>query len=458
MARTREYEFIVGPETSTLPTSGTPTEDDDVVTLGYAEKHFKQGALAVADVTALKAIAAADRTDKDEVFVESLRRSFHFDSGSSASGDDIYVCTPAAGTGRWLCTNPDPVMETALLGKAISTPANPAASHRKLYPKTDGWYDLDSAGNEVLITPIASDGPSDIKNFSLAASVASNILTIAAKDKSGSDASAGSPIRASFRNATAATGTYTVVSHTSSLSMDVSSTATLGHANGVARFIYVYLINNAGTIELAVSSTLYETGSIVTTTTMSSAADSLTAIYSTTGRTGVALRLVGRLLSSQATAGTWASTMTEITCGDHFANRVAPFWSYEEVSSAFGHTSGVDTQKLTVVNIPRTGLYAISALMEYQTGSTSGNISRMTIELRRAAGAGAFGAGAALGNRGLSYANNSTNGARGAESVWVHWLGMLNANDNIYLSVNAIDENGTGSFGDEQAMIVREIV
>lgn len=39
----------------------------------------------------------------------------------------------------------------AITGTEISTPANPASGKRKIYPKTDGWYDLDSAGLETKI-------------------------------------------------------------------------------------------------------------------------------------------------------------------------------------------------------------------------------------------------------------------------------------------------------------------
>jgi hypothetical protein len=36
-------------------------------------------------------------------------------------------------------------------GKEISTPSNPASGYRRIYPKTDGWYDLDDGGNETLL-------------------------------------------------------------------------------------------------------------------------------------------------------------------------------------------------------------------------------------------------------------------------------------------------------------------
>lgn len=37
---TREYRFIVGPETDTLPTAGTPTVAADVLTLGFADTRY----------------------------------------------------------------------------------------------------------------------------------------------------------------------------------------------------------------------------------------------------------------------------------------------------------------------------------------------------------------------------------------------------------------------------------
>lgn len=99
---TREYQFIVGPETSTLPTVGTPSVDTDILTLGYADDRYTQGSEAVADVTALKAIAASERRDGDYVLVKSTNNVYRFDSASALTGDDNFVATPSAGTGRWI--------------------------------------------------------------------------------------------------------------------------------------------------------------------------------------------------------------------------------------------------------------------------------------------------------------------------------------------------------------------
>lgn len=106
---TREYAFVVGPETSTLPTAGTPSASTDLVTKGYADENYTQGGSAVADITALKAVSASNRKDKDLRYVESTGIIYAFDSGSAATGDDDFVVTPSAGSGRWLKVRENPV-------------------------------------------------------------------------------------------------------------------------------------------------------------------------------------------------------------------------------------------------------------------------------------------------------------------------------------------------------------
>jgi hypothetical protein len=82
--------------------------------------------------------------------------------------------------------------------------------------------------------------------------------------------------------------------------------------------IVVLAINNAGTIELAAVNSsggknLTETGLITTTAEGGAgAADSGTVVYSTTGRTNLAYRVVGYVESTQATAGTWATAPSTV--------------------------------------------------------------------------------------------------------------------------------------------------
>lgn len=147
-------------------------------------------------------------------------------------------------------------------------------------------------------------------NCTVTSSVASNALTISIKDKAGSDPTSLSPCKVSFRNATTVTGTYTQVSITSALSVVVPSGTTLGTAANSAEYLYVYLLNNAGTAEVAVSIFVFGQGSIRSTTAISGGA-SRTTLYSTTARSNVPIRLIGRVKISEVTPGTWATAATE---------------------------------------------------------------------------------------------------------------------------------------------------
>ncbi len=154
----------------------------------------------------------------------------------------------------------------------------------------------------------------DITNLTLEASVAASALTIAVKTQAGGNASSTDPISVAMRSSTLTSGLYTNRSITSSLSLVISSGSTLGQVSAQPSRIYVYLIDNAGTLELAASHTYYTEDALVTTVAEggAGAADSAASIYSTTLRSSVPVRCIGYILNTQATAGTWASTATQI--------------------------------------------------------------------------------------------------------------------------------------------------
>lgn len=138
----------------------------------------------------------------------------------------------------------------------------------------------------------------------ISASVAANALTISA-----------SALNLDFRSTTLGSGTVTTVSGTPA-NLVVPSSATLGTVSAVQSRLVVIALNNAGTIELAVvnisgGNNLDET-TLLTTTTISSGATSASTVYSTTGRTSVAFRVIGFIDSTQTTAGTWATAPSTI--------------------------------------------------------------------------------------------------------------------------------------------------
>ncbi len=169
---------------------------------------------------------------------------------------------------------------------------------------------------DTLATAIEVRSAPEISNLGLSASVSSNALTISLKQADGSTAPAATgPVKVGFRSSTATAGSFSTVSVTAATSVVVSSGSTLGSISGVAHYYYVYAINNAGTLELATSMSIFEDGSLVSTTAEggAGAADSNAVMYSTTARTNVPSRMIGRILITEATAGTWASAPTEVS-------------------------------------------------------------------------------------------------------------------------------------------------
>lgn len=173
-------------------------------------------------------------------------------------------------------------------------------------------------GDEVIANSGATNGvsyttPQTIKNIGLSDTVGSNALTINLLTASGGSPSASSPVIIPFRNSTLTTGQFAAVLSTAATSIVVPSSATLGQTSAINQYVWVYALNNAGAVELAVSGvTLFPDNSIQSTTAISASATSGSTLYSTTLRSNVPIRLIGRLLVNEATAGTWASAATQI--------------------------------------------------------------------------------------------------------------------------------------------------
>ena len=141
----------------------------------------------------------------------------------------------------------------------------------------------------------------------ITATIASNALTLGL-----------SPCSLDFRSSTATSGATTTRNFTTAISMTVSNGSTLGTTSGVLSKLAVLAIDNAGTVELAVVNAnaygLLDERSLISTTAEGGvgAADSGSVIYSTTARTNVPFRIVGYVESTQATAGAWATSPSNV--------------------------------------------------------------------------------------------------------------------------------------------------
>jgi hypothetical protein len=208
--------------------------------------------------------------------------------------------------------SPPPIGSTAPNTGAFTTLAATTATITTVNATTVNATTITATGTVTAETLTFEGGgsmtkPSEAGIQSLTATVAANALTVTLN-----------PAVLDFRSTTLTTGVPVSRTIPSAISIVVSSGSTLGTVSAVQSRIVVLALDNAGTVELAVvnisgGNDLTETGLISTTAEGGSGtADSASVIYSNTARTNVAYRVVGYVESTQATAGTWATTPSTV--------------------------------------------------------------------------------------------------------------------------------------------------
>lgn len=277
-----------------------------------------------------------------------LRSLYLGDAGSAARATLLRSATIAAG---WTFTFPT------------------AAGTNRFVLKTDG------SGNTSWTPQIS---PEQRMNYSIAASVAGNALTVALKGLDGNDPSSTNPVDIVFRNGTATTGTPVVRQATAATSVVVSSGSTLGFTSATTEYSYVYALDNAGTIELAIlgGAQVVDEHTLQTSTTEGGAggADTRYTLYSTTGRSGVPCRLLARLKHSLTTAGTWDEVPDEIALVVN-----APYDDHSEIvldtTNAYGSVA-TSTLRWTNTQTSRGSAITYNAASDEATNGGSLTINR----------------------------------------------------------------------------------
>lgn len=182
-----------------------------------------------------------------------------------------------------------------------------------LLPAGQGYVPIGESAGAPVSMPFPMAGAKVI-NGKIALSVNASALTAALKGLDGNNPSPSNPVFVLMPQGNPFDGTYAVRKVTAALSVVVSSGSTLGHTSAVACPVYVYLIDNAGVLELAVSTKFFGGIGVVSTTAEggAGAADTATTMYSTTARSNVPAACLMRWKSTQTTAGTWAAVTGEV--------------------------------------------------------------------------------------------------------------------------------------------------
>lgn len=183
-----------------------------------------------------------------------------------------------------------------------------------------------SSANPTWQDPAAAPSSSqEISNLAIEATVAASAMTVSVKQQNLSNPSTGaSAVKYGIRSTTATTGSYTQQSVTSALSIVVPSGATLGCASGVACTLYVYTFDYDNTPKVCIGGTkIFDQGSMVTSVAIDTGADSGDVLYCDAAYTKP-IRIIGRITTTQATAGTWATEETELSLWPFFDMRGSP--------------------------------------------------------------------------------------------------------------------------------------
>ena len=180
----------------------------------------------------------------------------------------------------------------------------------------DQFRQVDSAG----ASPISAGTDINSTHYQLTQSQGSSNMTITLLDSEGSTPTATSGVSFQFRTrggGTAAAGlklgTTEIGRATSATTLTLDSGATLGMTNDIEATLYLYAINNGGTIELGVINGQQLDESILhTSTALDGTSDSASTLYSNTARTTLAVRLIGRMRITMNAVGTYDEDPTEL--------------------------------------------------------------------------------------------------------------------------------------------------
>jgi len=271
---------------------------------------------------------------------------------------------------------------------------------------------LGTSGNpEDVFVALKLQDPTALYNMKPTFAAASSALTITMRDKVGSAFSADNPGFIAQRSSSITDAGHTTRKVTADFALVVSSGSTLGHTSARLCPIYIYLLDNAGAQELAVAGTFQGESGIYTTAAEGGAggADNADVMYSATARSNVAGRLVAIAWSNQTTAGTWASTPTEVKTRPFHLERVGEEATYMGGVIAYGYF-GEDG-----ANVSRTTYAKLFAKVGTIWGVGDGSTTFGLPDSRRRVAVGSGGSstgtlGNAVGNTGGAETHTLTTG------------------------------------------------
>lgn len=225
----RDYNFIVGPETSVLPTASDPSAISDFMSKGYADDTYAQRTSwfdRAADIAAIRAIVSTDLANGTRIFNYGNQTEWYYNTSSNSADDGVNVLKPddvsGGSNGRWLIL-------TSGAAAASSSAAGIEVLEQKLEAEHSDIFtpNLDnSVGSGFSITPPTVVGRllADYTSGATSASIVWNPLYIDDSDKNTDSTTGWTAVATSAAANLTTSGTKKI--GTASLSFDKNGTAT----------------------------------------------------------------------------------------------------------------------------------------------------------------------------------------------------------------------------------------
>lgn len=185
-------------------------------------------------------------------------------------------------------------------------------------------------------------------NVGIDTSISSGDLTISLTQQSGAALSSAAPANVNFRSVTQTSGANASIDIDALISLTLPAGATIGNLQSSSRY-YLYLLNNSGTGELAISSFKYENVSLVSTIAISTGSTSITNIYSINSRSNVPFTLIGAMEATRDGSNNWTS-VEKIYVGKIFEEQRDSYIS-SDINDTKNTTSEIDIPNATLSNV-----------------------------------------------------------------------------------------------------------
>lgn len=309
------------------------------------------------------------------------------DSGVSETASTTYYC--------YLKENGDSLISDV-------APHDRKDELKGFYHPHETWRCVGSFFNDASSNiTAANDFAYNPEKYSISASVATSALTVMLLDETGNVPTHTFPLVVYFRSATAATGLPIKRIVYNPQTIVVPSTATMGHRDAVSSALWVGLVDNASVPEIFISSVrMPDTTILGATVAIGTGSDSSVVVYTNTLRTNVPIITMGRMLSTQTTAGTWAAVPTEIAVTNLPAEIITAVYEsdaqqsitnsgalviidFEDINSGFTtHPEAVTVGASWKFTAPRAGIINLSSFVAFNgLAATAGNVMGLAVHV-----------------------------------------------------------------------------